>query len=125
MFSKLIAFIFLLTGFYVLSVFVFPDIADHYGNKDINNKIRTIKDQSLDYASWSESPTSLAEKLIQTSKDMVNETEQTIQNTQKIVTEKTEQVQKTADSVQKAYNAIEEAKTNITNLTNLSGATKQ
>ncbi len=122
MLAKLIAFFLLIGWSYVLSVFVVPDMADQYGNTELNAKIRIIKDQSLNYASGSESPTSLAEKVLNTSKNLVDETKQTVENTQKVVTEKTEQAKKAAESVEKAYNALEEAKTDIKNLTNFSGA---
>jgi hypothetical protein len=41
------------------------------------------------------------------------------------VTEKTEQAKKTVDSVQKAYSAVEQAKKDLQNLTNLSGTLKK
>jgi hypothetical protein len=66
MFSKLIAFILLLAGVYIIAVFAIPVTADQYGNPEFNAKIRNIKDMSLNYASGSESPTSLMNKIITT-----------------------------------------------------------
>ncbi len=78
MFSKLIAFILLLVGLYIVAVFAIPAAADQYGNPLFNAKIRTIKDMSLSYASGSESPTSLADKILNTGKNIVDETTQTV-----------------------------------------------
>jgi len=47
MFSRFIGFILLLLGVYILMVFVKPDIADQYGDKELNAKIRALKDSSL------------------------------------------------------------------------------
>lgn len=47
MFSRLLAFIILIVSGYILLVFLLPEIADQYGNKELNVKIRNIKEQSL------------------------------------------------------------------------------
>jgi ElaB/YqjD/DUF883 family membrane-anchored ribosome-binding protein len=124
MFSKLIAFVLLLVGIYILAVFAIPKEADQYGNPDLNAKIRTIKDMSLNYASGTESPASLADKLMTTGKDLVDESRETIEHTEKVLTEKTEQAKRAAESAQKAYDAVEQAKKDFQNLTNFSGSTQ-
>jgi methyl-accepting chemotaxis protein len=124
MFSKLIAFILLLAGLYIVAVFAIPREADQYGNPDLNAKIRNIKDMSLNYASGSDSPASLADKLMMTSKDLVDETNKTAEHIQSTLSEKAEQAKRAADSAQKAYDAVEQAKKDIQNLTNFSGGTQ-
>jgi ElaB/YqjD/DUF883 family membrane-anchored ribosome-binding protein len=124
MFSKLIAFVLLLAGIYILAVFAIPKEADQYGNPDLNAKIRTIKDMSLNYASGTESPASLADKLMTTGKDLVDESRETIEHTEQVLTEKTEQAKRAAESAQKAYDAVEQAKKDFQNLTNFSGSTQ-
>jgi methyl-accepting chemotaxis protein len=124
MFSKLIAFVLLLAGIYILAVFAIPKEADQYGNPDLNAKIRTIKDMILNYASGTESPASLADKLMTTGKDLVDESRETIEHTEQVLTEKTEQAKRAAESAQKAYDAVEQAKKDFQNLTNFSGSTQ-
>jgi methyl-accepting chemotaxis protein len=124
MFSKLIAFILLLAGVYIIAVFAIPVTADQYGNPEFNAKIRNIKDMSLNYASGSESPTSLMNKIITTWNGIADETRQTADQIQSTLTEKTEQAKRAAESAQKAYDAVEQAKKDFQNLTNFSGATQ-
>lgn len=149
MFSKFIAFIFLLAGIYLLSIFVMPELSDQYGSKDINTRIRDIKDKSLNFASGSDSAKSIAEKILDaskgattelksiiasgsevkdsildTSKQFIEEGKQTIETTEQIITEKTEQAKKAAESAQSAYDAVEKAKKDFENLTNFSGSTQ-
>ncbi len=124
MFSKLIAFILLLAGLYIVAVFALPREADQYGNPELNAKIRNIKDMSLNYASGSDSPASLADKLMTTGKGIMDETRDTANQIQSTVTEKTEQAKKAAESAQKAYDAVEQAKKDLQNLTNFSGGTQ-
>lgn len=148
MFAKLSAFVLLIFIIYTLSIFLIPDIADQYGNKDFNTKIRDIKDKSLQFASGSDSASSIADKVfgvskwivegakeklasgaeitntvMDTSKVFIDETRQTLENTEKVITEKTEQAKKAAESAQKAYDAVEQAKQDFQNLTNFSGST--
>ncbi len=124
MFSKLIAFILLLAGLYIVAVFALPREADQYGNPELNAKIRNIKDMSLNYASGSDSPASLADKLMTTGKGIMDETRDTANQIQSTVTEKTEQAKAAAASAQKAYDAVEQAKKDFQNLTNFSGGTQ-
>lgn len=124
MFSKLIAFILLLAGLYIVAVFALPREADQYGNPELNAKIRNIKDMSLNYASGSDSPASLADKLMTTGKEIMDETRDTANQIQSTVTEKTEQAKAAAASAQKAYDAVEQAKKDLQNLTNFSGGTQ-
>lgn len=147
MFIKFIAFISLLGGSYLLSVFVLPEVADQYGNKELNAKIRDIKEKSLHFASGSDSAWSIADKIfdvskwiaieaqvklasgaeitnsvIDTGRVFIDETKQTLENTEQVLTEKTEQAKKAAESAQKAYEATQQAKIDFQNLTNFSGS---
>ncbi len=124
MFSKFIAFILLFAGLYIVAVFVLPVQADQYGDTELNAKIRNIKDMSLSYASGSESPASLADKLMITGKSVIDETTKTADHIQSTLTEKTEQAKRAAESAQKAYDAVEQAKRDFQNLTNFSGSTQ-
>lgn len=125
MLAKLLSLILIPIVSYVLAVFVVPETADKYGNIELNTKIRTIKHKSLQYASGSESPSSLADKVIGTGKSILDEAKQTVNQTQEVITEKTEQTKRAAESAQKAYDALEQAKTDFQTLTTMSGAQPQ
>lgn len=130
MFSRLFAFIILIVSGYILLVFLFPEIADQYGNKELNVKIRNIKEQSLMIWSWNETPDSLwknfsnkAEELGASSQKIIDDSKQTAAQIQTTIEEKTIQVQQAANSVEKAYNAVNAAKTDIERLTSFSWST--
>lgn len=148
MFTKLFAFIIILVLVYILSIFIIPELADQYGNKNLNVNIRNIKDKSLNFASGSDSVSSIADKLLNVShwivestkeklasgseiknvvidsgKIFIQEWKQTLENTEKIISEKTEQAKQTVDSITNAYEAIDQAKKNIQNFTNFSWVT--
>lgn len=125
MITKLLALILLPVVSYILAIFVIPETADKYGDAEINAKIRNIKDQSLQYASGSESPASLADKVLTTGKDIIEETKQTVNQTQDVIADKTEQAKKAAESAQKAYDALEQAKSDFQKLTTMSGSSPQ
>lgn len=147
MFSKIFAIIILIVIVYWVSIFVFPELSDTYWHKNLNTKIRDIKNKSLQFASGSDSAWSLMDKvidlslwatsdlggiiaswsqmkdtLIDTSKQFVEEWKQTIENTEQVITEKTEQAKKAAESAKKAYEAVDQAKKDFQNFTNFSGA---
>lgn len=130
MFSRLIGLIFLLAAGYLLVVFAAPDIADQYGNKELNAKIRAIKEQSLSFGSGELSPSSLFDELTgkatefaSGTKQLIDESKQTVNQIQTTVTEKTEQVKQAADSVQKAIDAVNTAKDDVQKVTTFSGTT--
>lgn len=124
MIAKLISFFVLLTVSYAVIVFVVPEFADQYGNTDINTRIRLIKDLSLNYASGSQSPVSLADKLLGTGKSLIDETKQTADQIQLALDEKKQQAKKAAESAQKAYDAVSQARQDFQNLTSLSGSSQ-
>lgn len=131
MLSRIIWFIILIVAAYLLLVFVSPDFADKYGNKDINTKIRNIKDQSLRMSSDESFSTSLwneitgkTEQFASGTKQFVDETKETMDHIQSTLSEKTEQVKQATDSVQKAYDAVNTAKNDIQKLSSFSGAVK-
>lgn len=41
----------MLLAVYILAIFVFPELADNYGNTDLNAKIRQMKDDSFSISS--------------------------------------------------------------------------
>jgi flagellar hook-basal body complex protein FliE len=125
MFARLILLGFITSIIYILWVFSFPDFIDTYGNTSLNAKIREYKQLSLDFASGSENPTSLVEKLTNTSQKYINETKETYSTLENTVSGKIQDVKVAADSVEKAYTAINEAKDNINNvISTLSWTTK-
>ncbi len=105
-------------------VFVKPDIADQYGDKELNAKIRALKDSSLKIGSWSALSGSLFENITNTSKNVIEEGTRTINQIETTVKQKTEEVRDTANSVQDAVNAVNAAKSKVENLTNFSWTTK-
>ncbi len=125
MFSRLIGFLLLIGWLYTIAVFLVPDIADKYGNPEINAKVRSFKDNSLLMASGSSSATSIVDKLTTETQKTIQEGTRTIKQIQTTVEQKTKQVQDTADSVKTAIDAVEKAKDNINTLTNLSGTTQK
>jgi methyl-accepting chemotaxis protein len=124
MFSRLIGFILLLIGVYILMIFIKPDIADQYGDKEINAKIRALKDSSLKLGSWAMLSGSLFENVTSTSKNIIEEWTRTVKQIQTTVEQKTQEVKDTANSVQEAVDAVNAAKSKVENLTNFSWAIK-
>lgn len=127
MFSRLLAFIVLVISGYVLLVFFLPEIADRYGNKEFNSKIRTIKEQSLTIWSWNETPDSLwkdfsskAEEIRDSGQQFIDDSRKTATQIQSTIEEKSTQAQQAAESVEKAYDAVNTAKTDIERLTTFS-----
>ena len=59
MFAKLFAFLILLAVSYTGGVFFFPEIANQYGNKDINANILLLKAKLDDFASKDATTSSL------------------------------------------------------------------
>lgn len=119
MFARLFAFIILIVTLYFVGVFLFPSLADQYGNPAWNTKIRQMKSGLESYTG---SSTSLFENARNTAQGYIDESKQTVNQIQTTVTEKTEQVKKATDSVQNAYTAVEKAKTDIQKLGNFSGS---
>jgi hypothetical protein len=125
MFARLIAFLLLCSVGYTVFVFVAPEKADTIGNKTLNTKIRTLKNVLLTQDPSLQNPKSIVEMFVSGAQNTIKETTDTYTHIETTVKEKAEQAQKTADSVQKAYDAVEQAKKDIQNLTNLSGALKK
>lgn len=68
MFARLIAFLILISVSYTLTVFFAPTFADKYGNKDLNARIRSIKEGSLGLGSGGLSPSSLFDQVTNSTK---------------------------------------------------------
>ncbi len=116
MFSRLIGLILFLIFSYILLVFVLPDIADQYWDKDINTKIRNIKNTSLQFASGSHSTGSLFTTIHSTVMPLVDETQKTVQQINTTITTKVQQVQETSNAIQSAYSGVIDAKNKIESL---------
>ena len=122
MIVKFISFFILIAASYTVVVFVTPEFADTYGSVELNTKIRTLKDMSLNYASGSETPSSLADRVLDTGKSLIDETRETADQIQLTIDTKTEQAKKATESAQKAYDATLKAREDFRNLTNFSGS---
>lgn len=116
MIARIIALLLLLSVSYVLWVFLAPDFMDIYGDSDINAKIREYKDLSLRFSSGASTPESLVEQITRSSQVYIDETRRTYENIENTISGKIQDVQVAADSVQKAYEAINEAKSDIQNV---------
>ena len=117
MFSRLIWLIAVIGFSYLLLVFALPSIADQYWDKDINAKIRNIKDASLQFASGSDSPQSLYNKIQSTAIPYVQNAKDTIDTINVTTTNKINQVKDAASAVESAYSGVVDAKNKIQGLT--------
>lgn len=117
MFSQLLGFVFLFGFSYLLIVFVAPSIADEYWDPILNAKIRNIKDQSLQFASGSDSASSLVDKIKSTTTPYIEDTRQAVQDINVTITNKVNQVQDVANAVQSAYSGVIDATQKIQNIT--------
>lgn len=124
MFSKLIAFLFIIGIIYIGAIFILPEVTDTYGNKSWNDAVRSFKAKlDTDNAHfWSGA--SLMEGITDIAKPYIDESKTVTKQVQETVTTKTEQVKQAADSVQKAYKAVEWAKNDVQKLTNFGTGTK-
>ncbi len=113
MISRFVALLFLFWITYILWVFFLPETFDTYGNISLNAKIRDIKNMSLSFASWSEDPVSLFEKVKDTWKSYIKETQDTYTHIEKTLSGKVQEVQKAVDSVDRALDAVNQAKSDI------------
>ncbi len=101
-----------------MTVFFLPEFSDTYGNRELNANIRKYKDISLEFASGSDNPESLIEKFKTSSENYIDETKRTYETIEKTLSGKIQDVKTAADSVEKAYQAINEAKSNIDKVVN-------
>ncbi len=113
MIFRLISFGILISIFYTFFVFFFPEMADKYGKKELNAKIRNIKTATLEFSSGSENPLSLFEKVKDSSTLYIEETKKTYNHIENTLSGKVNDIKEAADSAQKAYNAVTEAKKDI------------
>lgn len=131
MITKIFAFFLLSTTLYGVSVFVTPDFADTYGNKEWNTKIREYKKTLENFSSGGLSGKSLIESAQDIAKPYIDESQKTIEEAQNTVKgikttidTKTEQVSKAIDSTQKALDGVNKAKEDIQNTLRFSGASR-
>ena len=117
MFSRLFGSLIIAWVLYIMLVFVAPNITDQYWNKDINTKIREYKDKSLQFASGSDSPESLFDKIKETTTSYIEETKKNIQNLETSVDAKVIQVHEASIAVENAYTGVIDATHKIQNLT--------
>jgi Tfp pilus assembly protein FimT len=116
MFSRIFGFIMLLAMLYILAIFALPEFADTYGDRDINTKIRNLKNQSLEFASGSNTPESLWKKIHTTISPQIQELQSTVQEVTTTVDTKIQQAQEASQAVQSAYSGVLDAKQKIQNL---------
>jgi methyl-accepting chemotaxis protein len=117
MFSRLFWLIAVLAFSYLLIVFALPTIADQYWDPILNAKIRNIKDASLQFASGSDSASSLVDKIKNTATPYIDDTKKAVEDINTTVTNKVNQVQEASIAVQSAYSGVIDAKNKIGNLT--------
>jgi hypothetical protein len=117
MFARLISLIGIFVIVYVMLVFLSPNIADQYWDKDINAKIREFKDQTLHFASGSEDPKSLFEKVKSNTDTYIKETKEQAKELETTVNTKIEQAKEASNAVQNAYSGVIDAKQKIQILT--------
>ncbi len=109
MFSRLFGSFIIVWVIYLMLVFVAPNIADQYWNKDINTKIREYKDKSLQFASGSDSAGSLFDKIKWTTSTYFEETKKNIKEMETSVNTKVIQVQEASVAVENAYSGFVDA----------------
>ncbi len=117
MFSKLLGSIIIISVLYIMFVFIAPAIADQYWNKEINTKIREYKNKSLEFASGSDSPSSLFEKIKSTSNTYIDATATELKKIEQTVNTKVNQVKDAWSAIETAYSGVIDAKNKIQILT--------
>ena len=117
MFSRLLAGIFVVWMSYLLLVFIAPNIADQYWNKEINTKIREFKNQSLQFASGSDTPISLFEKIQWTTTSYIEESKNTAKTLETTINTKVNQAKDATVAVENAYSGVMDAANKIKILT--------
>lgn len=118
MLARIIGLIFFLGGIYILLIFLSPEIADQYGNKEINTKIRNIKNYSLDMSSGSTDPKSLIDNLTNAGKNVMSDAEKVTKDITHTVDIKVKQVQQATDAVGDAVGSVKTATHAIKNVVN-------
>ncbi len=106
MFSRIFWSIFIICILYILFIFIAPDISDIYWNKEINTKIRDIKNKSLQLSSEWDSTLSIFEKIKWTTNTYFNESKNTIKNIETTVNTKVDQVKDVSVAVENAYSGV-------------------
>lgn len=117
MFVRLFGSVVILVTLYLMLVFVAPNLADQYGDRDINAKIRNIKNQSLEFASGSDSPVSLFEKIKGSATPYIEDTKNTVKWIEATVNTKVIQAQEAKVAVENAYSGVVDATQKIKALT--------
>ena len=117
MLSRLFALVCIIVLLYIMWVFLLPNIADQYGDKSLNAKIRDFKNQSLQFASWSDTPQSLFEKVKSNTDTYIKETKEQAKELETTVNTKIEQAKEASNAVQNAYSGVIDAKQKIQVLT--------
>lgn len=117
MLTRIIGLIIIITTLYILFIFITPDFTDTYWNKNFNANIRNIKNNSLQFASGSDSASSLFDKIKNTSKFFLDNMKKSIKDTQDSVDNKVKQVNEATTAVENAYTWVIDAANKIQNLT--------
>lgn len=120
---------------FVVSVFVFPsqadEFADSFGFKGFNETLRELKDSSSEDVRLPQSLNDLntGSGIMKDARDIVTKTQSgiiqtkaTIHETQTLIETKVEQARRVGESVEKTTQAIGELRTNVNQLTTLTGS---
>jgi hypothetical protein len=119
MFTRLFALVLLIGVVYGGFIFLAPEFADMYGNREWNEKIRMIKRATeLDQAS---SIGSIVDKATDVARPYIDNTQTVVRDLQGTIDTKTEQAKQVIDATQKMYQSVEDAKSKLQNFTSLSG----
>jgi hypothetical protein len=117
MFSRLFGFLIIIGLSYLMLIFIIPTTADQYWNKELNTKIREYKNISLQFASGSDTPISLFDKLKGGTQVFIQDTKNNIQGLETSVDSKVKQVHEASIAVENAYSGVIDATQKIQNLT--------
>lgn len=117
MFSRLFGFVIIVVVLYLMLIFVAPGVADQYWDKELNAKIREYKDKSLQFASGSDSPSSLFEKIKGTTNTYIDTTKTEINKLENTLNTKVNQAKEAGNAIENAYSGVMDAKNKIQNLT--------
>ena len=117
MFSRLFWFTIIVVVLYIMLVFVAPAVADQYWDKTFNAKIREYKNKSLQFASGSDSPASLFEKIKGTTNTYIDITKSEVNKLEQTLTTKVNQAKEAGVAIENAYSGVIDAKNKIQTLT--------
>lgn len=123
MLARIVGFICFIIGIYVLLVFSAPEFADRYGSTSLNNRLRTLKDASLQFATGAEDPRSLIDRIGQWTQSAFDDTKKKVDEVNKAVDTKIEQVKQVGTAVWEVYDSVKNTTDTVGNLVNTASTT--